>query len=106
MPQIDVAFVQLAVKGLENVQNVQYKLLAVQAKIAEVVGMLSGRILTLEGRGDVRIQKPKPANGECPVCATQAPPYVRPMRGLIPIGSAESLIRCAHCSAAFWVDAV
>jgi len=47
----------------------------------------------------VRISsKPKPANGECPVCGTVAAkpdPYLR----------GEIITRCAHCSAAFWRDA-
>jgi hypothetical protein len=68
------------------------------------------------------------ANGQCPVCGTRAPAYIREMRfdqmaemrncksvgdylvacdplPKIPVGPNPQLIRCALCSAAFWQDA-
>lgn len=46
--------------------------------------------------------RPKPRNGECPVCGTMAKKYDRWDIGMMP---PHELVRCAHCSAAFWQDA-
>ena len=43
--------------------------------------------------------RPKPRNGECPVCGTM---YER--IGSVPSGK-TALNRCTHCNAAFWQDA-
>jgi uncharacterized protein with PIN domain len=54
-------------------------------------------------------QNTKPKNGQCPVCGTQAKPW-KIENGMITdshshaFGTRE-LIRCAHCSNAFWQDA-
>jgi len=46
--------------------------------------------------------RPKPRNGECPVCGTMAKKYDRWDIGMMP---PHELVRCTHCSAAFWQDA-
>jgi hypothetical protein len=66
-------------------------------------------------------QNQKPANGTCPVCATKAEPYkktpgtdVMCVKEVAEVGGLAiqtypcwpvKLIRCSHCSAAFYQDA-
>lgn len=53
----------------------------------------------LQSGGSLR---PKPRNGECPVCGTIAQKYDRWDTAMMP---QYELVRCAHCKAAFWQDA-
>ena len=46
--------------------------------------------------------RPKPKNGQCPVCGTLAEKYDRWDIGMMP---QYQLVRCTHCNAAFWQDA-
>lgn len=61
------------------------------------------------GNFEAVIVKPrrKPANGECPVCGTVAPKFTPIYWGneLDSMTPTANLIRCAHCSAAFYQDA-
>lgn len=57
-------------------------------------------VIDFSGLQAVLVQNGKPRNGQCPVCWAIAKPY-----GQRPTYPTEQLIRCAHCSAAFWQDA-
>jgi hypothetical protein len=80
-----------------------------------IVRDVPARVISAERGAIFALDLGKPANGECPACGAMAQKYVKSKGrccagGLCypedpPCDPDSKLIRCAHCSNAFWQDA-
>jgi len=73
----------------------------------------TGRLCLATEADDCQVQRPRPKNGQCPVCGTVAEPFTMstcPQGQMCPVTedyrSASRRIDCAHCNTTFrqWAE--